>query len=63
MLFRSVLYGYENLEYTIQWQQSRNYTDWTDVPDSNGPRHSEVITRENYKDYWRVQVKITDADA
>ena len=60
--FIAVLYGYDNLEYDIQWQQSSNNADWLDVPGSNELRHSEIITRENYKDFWRVQVTITGAD-
>ena len=60
--FIAVLIGYDNLEYTIQWQQSSNYVDWTDVTGSTEARHTEVITRDNYKDYWRVQVRITDVE-
>ena len=58
--FIAVLIGYDNLEYTIQWQQSKNNADWLDVPGSNETRHSEIVTRDNYKDFWRVQVTITD---
>ena len=61
--FIAVLHGYEDTDYTIQWQRSSNNTDWTDVPNSDGTRLYEVITRDNYKDYWRVQVKITEPEA
>ena len=57
--FIAVLHGYENLEYSIQWQQSKNGSDWADVPGSNETRYTETITRDNYKDFWRVQVSIT----
>ena len=57
--FIAVLHGYENLEYSIQWQQSKNGSDWADVPGSNDTRYTETITRDNYKDFWRVQVSIT----
>lgn len=57
--FIAVLHGYENLEYTIQWQQSKNGSDWTNVPGSTEARYTETITRDNYKDFWRVQVSIT----
>ena len=57
--FVAVLYGYDNLEYTIQWQQSINDVDWEDVPNANELRYSDIITRENYKNYWRVQITIT----
>jgi hypothetical protein len=53
----------EGLDYTVQWQRSSNNTDWIDVPDSDGQRHYEVITRDNYKDFWRVQVTITNPEA
>ena len=56
------LYGYENLEYTLQWQQSKNNSDWTDIEGSTAQRHTDTITRENYKDFWRVQVIIPDAE-
>ena len=57
--FIAVLHGYENLEYSIQWQQSKNGSDWANVPGSNETRYTETITRDNYKDFWRVQVSIT----
>ena len=61
VIFIAVLNGYDNLEYTIQWQQSKDNIDWLDVPGSNEARHTEIVTRDNYKDFWRVQVTITDA--
>ena len=57
--FIAILYGYDNLEYNVQWQQSKNGSEWTDVPGSVELRHSETITRDHYKDFWRVQVMIT----
>ena len=61
--FIAVLHGYEDVDYTIRWQRSSNNKDWTDVANSDGSRHYEVITRENCKDFWRVQVEITNPDA
>ena len=60
--FIAVLYGYDNLDYSIQWQTSANNEEWTDLSEANGTRYYEVITRDNYKDYWRVQVTITDVN-
>ena len=60
--FIAVLYGYDNLEYTVQWQESADNANWTAVPEANELRLSEVITKENYKDFWRIQVIITDAN-
>jgi len=61
--FIAVLHGYEDVDYTIRWQRSSNNKDWTDVANSDGARHYEVITRENCKDFWRVQVEITNPEA
>ena len=57
--FVAVLYGYDNLEYTIQWQKSKNNEEWTNIPNASSLRYSDVMTMENYLDYWRVQVFIT----
>ncbi len=57
--FIAVLNGYDNLEYAIQWQQSKDTVNWNDVAGATGARYTEIITRDNYRDYWRVQVTIT----
>ena len=57
--FIAVLYGYDNLEYTIQWQESADNENWYNIADANDIRYEETITRENYRDFWRVQVTIT----
>jgi len=58
VIFIAVLYGYDNLEYTIQWQQSADNLEWIDVEGAMEQSHSEIITRDNYKDFWRVLVTI-----
>ncbi len=57
--FIAVLYGYDNVEYTVQWQESGDNENWFDVADATDCRYEETITRDNYKDFWRVQVIIT----
>ena len=57
--FIAVLNGYDNLEYSIQWQQSRDNSSWNDIAGGTGTRYTETVTRENYRDFWRVQVTIT----
>ena len=57
--FVAVLYGYDNLEYTLQWQESSDNTNWHDVENANETTLRETITRDNYRDFWRVQVVIT----
>ena len=59
--FCAELEGYEGLDYSIQWQQISNNEDWTDL-NSTGLRHYQVITAENYKDYWRIQITINGLD-
>ena len=60
--FIAVLYGYDNLEYTIQWQQSKDSEEWIDVEGANEPSYIDTITKDNYKDYWRIQVTITGVE-
>lgn len=56
----AVLYGYENAVYIVQWQTSPDSANWTDVPGATETRYSLVVTEENYLDYWRLVVTITD---
>ena len=56
----AVLYGYENAEYTVQWQTSPDSVNWTDVPGATDTRYELVVTEENHLDYWRLVVTITD---
>ena len=63
--FIAVLHGYDNLIYTVQWQQSDDAAEWYYVgqPQTNeeGSFRLDVeITWDNYDDYWRVEVVITD---
>ena len=56
----AVLYGYDNVEYTLQWQVSPDDVTWSDVEGATDARYSLTVTDENYDDFWRVQVFITD---
>ena len=63
--FIAVLNGYDNLIYTVRWQQSADCADWRYVGEqttneAESFRLNVEITRENYTDYWRVEVSITD---
>ena len=58
----SVLNGYDNLVYTVQWQQSPDDATWynIDTADQENPlRYSFTVTEDNYQDFWRVEVVIT----
>ena len=56
----AVLYGYDNAAYTLQWQTSKDNVNWTDVEGATQDRHSIVVNRENYLDYWRILVTVTE---
>ena len=55
----AVLYGYDNAIYTLQWQNSKDGENWTDIPGATESRWTVVVTEENYLDYWQIQVTIT----
>ena len=57
--FIAVLHGYDNLDYTVQWQESADDVNWSDIQDANSLTNQETITAENYRNFWRVQVTIT----
>ena len=56
----AVLNGYDNVEYALQWQTSEDNVNWTDVPGATESRCTVVVTQDNYLDYWRVMVTVTD---
>ena len=56
----AVCYGYDNAVYTLQWQRSTDDATWADISGANGDRFSFVVDEDNYDDYWRVTVIITD---
>lgn len=58
----AVLYGYDNAVYTVQWQQSSDNANWSDVSGANELRYSLVVTEDNYLNYWRIIVTVTDVE-
>ena len=56
----AVLYGYDNVVYSLQWQTSSDGENWTDVPGADSSRMTVTVTEENYLNYWQIQVTITD---
>ena len=56
----AVLNGYDNVEYALQWQTSEDNVNWTNVPGATESRCTVVVTQDNYLDYWRVMVTVTD---
>ena len=56
----AVLYGYDKVVYSLQWQNSKDDENWTDVSGATESRLTVTATEENAYDYWRVQVTVTD---
>ena len=54
----AVLDGFEDLDFSLQWQYSEDNLSWTDVEGGTQSRMDMVITEENYLYYWRVMVYI-----
>ena len=54
----AVLEGYDNVEYVIQWQTSKDDSNWRDISGANGAQYSITITEDNCTDYFRVAVTI-----
>ena len=61
--FTAVLHGYENVEYTLQWQHSTDSENWENVENATDATYSVVATKENCHDTWRVKVVITGTEA
>ena len=61
--FTAVLHGYENVEYTLQWQHSTDSENWENVENATDGTYSVVATKENCHDTWRVKVVITGTEA
>lgn len=55
----AVLYGYENTEYTLQWQSSPDGAAWSNVPGANQKGLSFTLTAENMNNFWRILVHVT----
>ena len=56
--FDSVLTGYENLPYTLQWQTSRDNETWTDYPGATGPQLDVVLTEDMDGILFRLSVNV-----
>lgn len=57
--FVTVLYGYENVSYTLQWQQSDGGA-WYDLPGQNGTSLTIIASEENCTSSWRICVNIVE---
>ena len=58
--FVAVLEGYDELQYTIQWQYSPDEEIWFDIPYATEPTMDVVVTEENNEVFWRILVFVED---
>ena len=56
--FVATLHGYDELEYSLQWQFSRDGETWEDVPDETEPTMDVVVTEEKATFRWRLMVYV-----
>ena len=56
--FNAAFYGYDDLEYTVQWQWTEDNETWTDVPNATEKDMDVVFTKENGSYHWRILVYI-----
>ena len=55
----AVLNGYDNLIYALQWQQSNDGDNWTDLVSATHSSLEIETSEENANDFWRLLVIIT----
>lgn len=56
MVLTAVLTGFEDLNYTLQWQFSTDNVNWADVDGATGSTLRVQMTEENRDYFWRVSV-------
>ena len=58
----AVLEGYEDTEYTIQWQTGTDNENWEDIEGANAEKYEVIVTEDNYTDFYRVAVTLTGVE-
>ena len=61
--FDSVITGYENLSYTLQWQTSWDGAIWTDYPGATAPQLDVTLTEETDGIFFRLVVYVESDQA
>lgn len=56
MVLTAVLTGFEDLNYTLQWQFSKDNANWADVDGATGSTLRVQMNEENRDYFWRVSV-------
>ena len=59
VILQAHLQNYENVEYSLQWQVSKDNNSWQDIPGAHGLTYSLTVNKENYSNYYRIAVTIT----
>ena len=59
--FEAVMEGYDELQYTVQWQYSPDETTWYDIPNETNTTMDVVVTPENNTVYWRILVYVEES--
>ena len=60
--FSAELTGYEGLQYEFQWMMSADGVNWVPVEGETGQTMDIIVSQDNYKMYWRVDVQVTGVD-
>ena len=58
--FTATLNGYEDVDYSVQWQYSPDKETWYDIPGETETTMDMVITDENNVVYWRIIVYVEE---
>ena len=58
--FKAILEGYDELEYSIQWQYSTDKITWNNLPGETAAAMDVVVTEENNLYYWRILVFVEE---
>ncbi len=59
--FAAVMEGYDELQYTVQWQYSPDENTWYDIPNETNTTMDVVVTPENNIVYWRILVYVEES--
>ena len=59
---KATLDGYDELQYTMQWQYSPDKEIWYDIPGETGTAMDVVVTEENNVVYWRILVYVEEEE-
>ena len=59
--FEAIMEGYDELQYTVQWQYSPDEITWYDIPNETNTTMDVVVTPENNIVYWRILVYVEES--